>query len=161
MATRHSSRVFDAGLRLFDRLSELSWSAHPVTAVQPKLSFGDEWPDKGAEKVCVMLDVEQTETRWARLSPAGRDEPITMLVLFRSWVPVPNQTTRDVWERLSVVSLQIESVLYDFDARVVVPLGFDGEVAVGRTSGVQPTVFPADEGWFGQALHRIELLANL
>ena len=108
-----------------------------------------------------MLDVERTETEWARLGAPGRDEAIVFDIVARSFVPVPNQTTRDVWLRLAALSAVVEGVVYNAAARSVTPLGFDGEVLVGRASGAKPAVWPTPEGPMGAVVNTLDLLANL
>jgi hypothetical protein len=158
---RFTSRVFDAGLALFDKLSAIDYPPHPVTGGVPPVEFGDENPDAGAEKICIVLDVEQTDTEWARLGAAGRDEPMVFSIVIRSWVPVPGQTTRDVWVRLSQLSAAVEDVLYDRDTRKVRLLGFDGELPVSRVAGVKPTVFPSEQSPFGDVVVTTALLATI
>lgn len=158
---RYTSRVFEAGLAIYERLdAEGQFPPHPLLAKPPLVEFGNMNPDNGAEKVCIMLDPEETLNAWARLSPAGRDEPMVFAVIGYSYVPNMKDTVA-VWRRLGEISGAIEDVLFDRVTRTVIELGFDGEVPVHRASGVKPVVFPTTEGPMGSVRVTLDLLATI
>lgn len=161
MTARYTSRVFAAGRALFESVQSAVIPPHPVTNETPDVCFGDEAPDAGAERIAISLDVEETENAWARLSPPGRDEPMVFVIVTFSYVPVPEQTTLDVWDRLDVLSGAVEDRLYDRTQRRLIELGFDGEVPTGRVSSVAPIVFPTPQGPMGRVVHTVRLLANI
>jgi hypothetical protein len=161
MTDRYTSRVFQAGRAIYDRLSvDGSFPAHPLTAKAVVVEFGNMDPENGAEKVCIMLDPEETANAWARLSPAGRDEPMVFSVIGYSYVPNMKDTVA-VWDRLEELSGAIEDVMFDRRERRVIELGFDGEVPVHRASGVKPIVFPTPEGPMGRVRVTLDLLATI
>lgn len=158
---RYTSRVFDAGRAVYRRLiEEAAIPPHPLLATSPKIEFGNMDPENGAEKVCIMLDPEETTNAWTRIGPAGRDEPIVLAVVAYTYVPNMKDTVA-VWDRLGEISGAIEDVLFDRIERRVITLGFDGEVPVHRASGVRPVVFPTPEGPFGRVRVTLDLLATI
>ena len=159
-ANRYTSRVFVAGVALYDALTATTWPAHPVTGRVPTVEFSDEDPSLGAETVTVGLNADQTQIGWRRLSPPGADEQIGFDVVARTVAPNMG-SSRSVWDRLAVLSATIEGVLYDTTATALKPLGFDGETDSGRVVAVRPQVVPGPEGWIGAVTVSIDLQAQI
>jgi hypothetical protein len=155
---RHTSRIFDAGRCLYLKLSDPGlFPPHPRTNIEPKVTFGDENPDKGAEKICIVAASigDEADQEWARLGPPGRDERFNLLVVGRSLVPAPNQTVLDVWNRLEELADVVQDVLFDRVGMNTVALGFDGEAQVGHALTPLVDVVPTPEGpmgWFSISL---------
>lgn len=153
-AGRYVSRVFDAGEALYDALVAASWPAHPATGRTPTVEFADEDPDYGEEKVVLVANPDEAVTEWARASPAGRDESMVFQAVIRSFVVEkaagsPPSTQLPKWQRLAALSAVAEGVVYNTSTERVVPLGFTGEVPIGRVAGVQPEIINTKHGAVG------------
>ncbi len=161
---RFTSRVFVAGRAILDALTtQASIPPHPITGLAVPIGFGDEHPDAGAERIGIVIGQPDNPTganEWARLGPAGRDETMRFLIVFRSMVPNMVDTLA-VWSRLEEVTGACEDVLFDRVARTPIELGYEGEVPVHRSSGVMPIVFPSPQGPMGSSVITVELLATI
>lgn len=163
MTDRHTSRVFDAGRCLYDKLTEPDlFPPHNITGIRPGVTFGDEFPDSGAEKVCLVANAgDEADMEWARLGSPGRDERFVLTVVGRSLTAVPDQTTLDVWNRLEQLADVIQDVMYDRDGKNTVALGFDGEVRTGYALTPLVDVIPTPQGPMGWFAISIRLQAQI
>lgn len=159
-AGRYRSRVFEAGTKLYEALDSVAFPAHPTTGRVPVVEFSDEDPGSGAETVCIVANPDETTIDWGRVSPSGRDETIVFEVVARSFVPNV-RASQTVWDRLEELCGPIEDALYDRDTEKPTVLGFTGEIMLGLVAGVQPSVFPTDQGWFGTCTITVRLEARI
>lgn len=156
MTERYPSRVFAFGTALHAALETKTFPTHPGLDDPPSVQFSHENPNDPVV-ICVALNADETTSEWRRLSPAGRDETITFDVV--AYVNVPGETSAEVWAYLEELAEVIESVVYDFDANQVIPLGVDGETLAGLTTGARPFVTPTKEGWIGAVAVPFRFLA--
>jgi hypothetical protein len=165
VSDRHTSRIFDAGRALYDKLNVPGlFPPHPrALNTVPLVTFGDQNPDKGAEKICVVAGSigDDADQQWARFGPPGRDERFTLLVVGRTLVPAPGQTVLDVWNRLEELADVVQDVLFDRVGKNTVALGFDGEQRVGHALTPLVDVIPTPEGPLGWFSISIRLQAQI
>lgn len=159
-AGRYTSRIFQAGRLLHARLHAAQFPAHPVTNAKPSVEFSEERPGECAEAVVLSLTPDESSIEWRRLGPGGSDELIAFDVTI--YAETPNvKTSAAVWDRLEQLADVVQEVLFDTTTERVVPLGFDGELDVGRAVGVRPAVVPTGDGWIGRTVITIALRAAI
>lgn len=159
-AGRYTSRVFASGRQLHARLLTAQFPKHHVTNKKPSVEFGNEKPGETAESVVLDLTPDESVITWRRLSPAGADETILWDVIVYAETPAV-KTALEVWARLEQLADVVQEVLFDTTNERVVPLGFDGELDVGRAIGVRPFVFPTETGWCGRCVITLALRAAI
>lgn len=148
---RYTTGIFDAANLWFARLEAATWPTHSVTNRVPEVTFGDVDPQRGFERVGLVVDFERTQAEWANTSPAGRDEVFVLTAVAKIGTP-RTTTAKDAWDRLEAFVVVIEDTLFDRAAPATRPLGFDGEVDLGLVTTVLPVVYPLEGGsWGGTA----------
>lgn len=159
-AGRYTSRVFVAQEAWLTKLTAAAYPPHPTTGKTPTVEFGDQDPNKGAEKICLQTNPDDSVAVWARQSPAGRDEIIVLQATIKSYVDnVP--TAVAAMARLKALTAVVEATAYDTTNERTVTLGYPGEVNLGLIIGVQPSVWATAGTWHGSCVVTLRSQASI
>lgn len=164
--TIKTSRVFDATLAVFDRLTELTMPAHPVLdETPPVFLFRDpDWEDR--EYVVVETNDDPATNDWIQSGPAASEERIVIDVTIRTLYPETddvddNLAVRRVIERLKALADVVQGIAWDPVTSKPKPIGFPNERTVGRRIDVQFVCAHTTQGVVGRALVRFALIGQI
>ena len=157
--TVKTSRVFDALLRLHDRLKAVSWPRAENARKRPVLKFHSVAVDAEGEHVCLIVDPnDPTSAEWIHAGPATAGERFVLTVVVVSNLPNVKDA-RTVVERLETLSDAVQGVLWDGDKPAAI--GFTNETRTGRWVSVTPALYDTKSGFVGESIIRIACEARL
>lgn len=161
---RYSSRVFAAWRAVAVLLDAVSWPAHSLGGSTPTVTLADTIPDQLREVVAVVPSIQDDVIEWVQMGAASREERFGLDIVFRTTVPgVKGYAAAggDLISRLEAVSEKIQAQFYNTTTGVFAPPSFSGVEQLGGISLVQPAAWPGEEGWEGEVLHRLLLVARI
>lgn len=161
---RYPSRVFAAWRSVYTLLSAATWPAHPVGASTPIVTLADSIPDDQREVVAIVPTTPEDTIEWVQMGAASREERFGLDIVIRTRVPgVPGFASGggDVVTRLESLANVVQARFYNTTTGAFTPPAFDGVQQLGGIATVEPAVFPDSEGWSGDCVMRLLLLARI